>query len=162
MENNKIIKYEGGLVQHVGNAVNITSKLLSVNLRALKITHLDDHTLYAKGVSNCILKKFPNAIIKHFQDGDKALEYVTYCLNGNEKLDLIITDMKHPGLNGIDFSKAVRKMALVYKQKIPILFIDVYYDEFWIQKVKELGLSKLLYSGGASCEEINLAVSNFI
>ncbi len=159
MENNKIIKYERGLVQHVGNAVNITNKLLSVNLRLLKILYLDDHPIYVKGISNIILKKFPNSIIKNIQDGDKALEYVTNCLENNALLDLIITDISHPGLNGIDFSNAVRAMEIDYDHTIPILFITMHDDKSEVQKIEKIPLAKYL----SKCsweEEINLAIHN--
>ncbi len=93
------------MIQHVGNAVNVTNKLLSVNLRPINILYLDDHLLFARGISNCILKKFPNAIIKNIQNGDNALEYVIDCLENKKSLNLIITDFNHPGLDGIKFRK---------------------------------------------------------
>lgn len=161
MEKNDIIKYEGGLVQYVGNAVNITSKLLSINLRPLKILYLDDHIVYPGGVSNCILEKYPNAIIKKIQDGNKALEYVINSLNNRESLDLIITDHFHPGLSGIDFAKAVRIKEIDYGQKIPILFITMHGAEYFIRCVGEIPLTKYL-SKSAESEEIKLAINNLI
>ena len=70
MENNKIIKYQNGLVQHVSNSITITSKLLSINLRPLNILVLDDHLIFFKGISHskCLLKSFPNSIFKNIQN----------------------------------------------------------------------------------------------
>lgn len=161
MENNKIVKYEAGLLQHVGNVVNITSKLLLVNSRSLKILYLDDHLIFSNGVSNCIYKKFPNAIIKCIQDGDKALEYVSYCLDNKESLDLIITDINHPGLDGINFSKAVRVKEKNNDHKIPILYITMVDDKFMIRKVEEIPFAKHL-TKTTPCEVINFAINNII
>lgn len=162
MENNKIIKFEGGLVNHVGSALNITNKLLSVNLRPLKILHLDDHILYSKGVTNyCTNKKFPNAITEYIQDGDKALEYVINSLKNNETIDLIITDVNHMGLNGIDFSIAVRKNEKNIEKKIPILFITMVDDKFIREKARQLPFVIYLLKT-SQCEEINFAIDNLI
>lgn len=161
MENNKIIKYQGGLVKQVGNALNITSKLLLINLRQLTILHLDDHILYSKAVTNCIIKRFPNAITKYVQNGDKALKYVLNCLENNKSLDLIITDCVHPGLNGIDFANAVRIKEIEYLRKIPILFITLQNNEPLVRMIKEISLVKFFLKT-SPCEEINNAISNLI
>ena len=161
MENNKIIKYDAGLLQHVVNVVNITSKLLLANSRSLKILHLDDHIIFSKGLSNCIYKKFPNAIIKYIQHGDEALEYVSYCLDNNEPLDLIITDINHPGLDGIKFSKAVREKEKDKEHKIPILYITMVDDKFIIRKIEEIPFAKHLVKT-TPCEVINFAINNII
>ena len=104
MNQSDLIKYERNLIKQVENAISITNKLLSINLRPLNILHLDDHILYQEGISNCILKKFSNVNVKHIQNGDTALEYLINCFKNNEHIDLIITDVNHMGLNGIDFS----------------------------------------------------------
>jgi len=161
MEKNNLVKYEGGLVQYVGNAVNITNKLVSVDLRPLKILYLDDHFIYSGGASKCILEKYPNADIDKIQDGNKALEYVTNSLQNKIVLNLIITDHAHPGLSGLDFAKAVRIKEIEYGQKIPILFITMYSDESFIRKVREIPFTKYL-SKCAWGEEIKLAINNLI
>lgn len=161
MENNGLVRYHGGLIKHVGNAINITNKLLSVDFRKLEIMHLDDHDIVIKGVSNCILKKFPNANTKHIHNGDVALKYVSNCLRNNIRLDLIITDIRHPGLDGIPFAKAVRSEERSYSREIPILFIDIYSDETWIRKVEEVTNAKMIQSHG-SCEEINITIKSLI
>ena len=161
MENNKLIKHEAGLLKQVGNAINITNKLLLPNLRPLKILHLDDHLIFSKGVSNCIYKKFPNATINFVQDGDKALEYVSHCLKNNELLDLIITDIIHPGLDGIEFSKAVREKEKNNECKIPILFITMLDDKSMVRKAEEIPFTKYLLVS-APCEVINYAINSII
>ena len=161
MEKNNLIKYERGLVQYVGNAVNITNKLVSVDLRPLKILYLDDHSVYTNGTSKCILEKYPNANIEKIQDGNKALEYVTNSLQNKISLNLIITDHFHPGLSGLDFAKAVRIKEMEYDQTIPILFITMHSVESFIQQVSEIPFTKYL-SKSAWGEEIKLAINNLI
>lgn len=161
MENNDLIKNEGGIIQYVGNAVNITSKLLSVNLKSLKILHLDDHSLFSWGLSKCILEKFPNADIKNIQNGDKALEYVLNCLGNKDLLDLIITDINHPGLDGIKFSRAIREKEKYNEHKIPILFVTMVDDKFIVSEVENIPFVKHL-TKTTQFEIINFAINNFI
>jgi len=161
MENKGLIKYQAGLVKHTGNAVNITSKLISIDLRTLNILHLDDQILFAGGILNCILKKFPNVAIKNIQNGDEALKYVSSCIINKKKLDLIITDINHPGLNGVDFANAVRLIEKDFKNKIPIIFITMIDDKSVITKIEKIHLTKHLIKT-SPCEEINLAIHNLV
>ena len=163
MENNELIKYKVGLVKHVGNVVNITSKLISVDLRILNILHLEDHKIILGGILNCISKKFPNAVIEQFQNSKNALDYVLNCLENNKKLDLIITgiNLRQPELDGMDFSKAVRKKELEYDRKIPILGLDLYDDEIFIQKFLNAGIDRYLTTDTA-CEEINFVINTIV
>lgn len=163
MEENKIVKYEGGLIKRISNQIGVTNKLLSVNLRQVNILHLDDYKIILDSISNCIREKFPNADIRCFQNSQIALDYVRNCFQNIEKLDLIITglNLRQPELDGIDFSKTVRKEEVVYKRNIPILGIDVYDDKILIQKFLEVGLARYL-TLTTSREQINNTVSDMI
>lgn len=148
---NKIIKYNRDLLKHVGNALSITDKLLSLNLRPLKVLILDDHLLYSESLSKCILEYFPNATFKFIQNGNEALEYVTACLEKKEILDIITTDISHMGMDGIDFANAVRLAETFYERIIPIIFITMHDDEALIKRIDKLPLTK--YFSKASSEE---------
>jgi DNA-binding NarL/FixJ family response regulator len=161
MKNNELIKHKADLVKHVGYTVNITNKLISVDLRILNILHLDDHLLYASGISICIKKKFPNVIIKNIQNGDEALKYVSFCMNNKHTLDLIITDINHPGLNGLDFANAVRLIEKDFINNIPIIFITMVDDQSIVTKFEKIPFTKHLIKT-SPCEEINLAIQNFV
>lgn len=160
MDNNSLIKIQNELVNHVSNPVNITSKLLGLKYRDLSILHLDDHILYSAGVSNVILKKYPNAAITKIQNGQEALNYVIDHLANNKSLDLIITDINHMGLDGIRFSIAVRQAEKNYNRIIPILVISMIDDKQILSKIECLPLTKCL-SKCVSGEEIYLAINNF-
>ena len=157
---NKIIKYEGDLIRHAGNAFSITDKLLSVNSRALNIMHLDDHVLSGV-ITNCILRKFPVATIKDIKYADEGLEYVINCWEKNEKLDLIIINMIHEGLNGIAFSKAIRAKEKKNEYKIPILFLTSINTKSVEEQAEKILFTKyLILTSG--CEGLYLAINNFI
>lgn len=162
-ENNKIIKYKSDLIKHVGNAIAISNKLLSIDIKSVKIIHLDDQKIILNGIFKCIREKFPNADIKCFQNSQIALEYVRNCFQNSEKLDLIITgiNLKQPELDGIDFCNAVRKEEADYGRQVPILGFDAYDDKILIHKFLEIGLARYL-TLTTSREEFNLTVSDMV
>lgn len=75
-----------------------------------KIIHIDDHILLAKGIQQLIQSVIPDCRFRHFQDGDIAFEYVSEAIKKNKKIDMVITDIVHPGVDGYTFSWNIRKM----------------------------------------------------
>jgi response regulator RpfG family c-di-GMP phosphodiesterase len=99
--------------------------------------------------------------IKNIQNGDEALKYVSLCVINKKKLDLIITDINHPGLYGVDFANAVRLIEKDFKNKIPIIFITMVDDKSVITKIEKIPLTKHL-TKTSPCEEIILAFNNLV
>jgi DNA-binding NarL/FixJ family response regulator len=162
MKGNEITKHStGSLIKTIENGLGITNKLLVPNLKPLTIVHLDDHLLFAGGVGNCILKKYPNAKIKNIQNGTEALAYILHCLHKNEKIDLIITDVSHPGLDGISFSTMLREKEPVSKDRIPLLFLTMHSDESVVKRIEAIPFVKYL-SKAAGCLKITTAIENLI
>lgn len=161
MEETKIVKYQSRGLQKVNNAISITNKLLSINVNPINIFWLEDHKIFIDSLSICIHKKFPNALIKHFKDGDEALEYLINCNKKSASIDLIITDHNHPGMKGIDFVRVVRQLEIGNKYKIPILFITMIDDSGFVKQVEDIPLTKHL-TKTSSCVEINFAISNML
>jgi YesN/AraC family two-component response regulator len=64
---------------------------------------MDDYILLAKGLQKMIKSVIPGCRFKHFQDGNVAYDYVSDCIKDNKKIDMVITDIIHPGMNGYDF-----------------------------------------------------------
>ncbi len=160
MAENKIIKYEGGVIKQVDNAISITDKLLAVNSRALNILHLDDNILSGV-ITNCILRKFPVATIRNIKYADEGLEYVINCWQKNEKLDLIIINLMHIGLNGIAFSKAIREKEKSNEHKIPVLFLLSINTKSVEEQAERISFTKyLILTNG--CEGLYFAINNFI
>ena len=91
-----------------------------------KIVHLDDHRLYLDGVRKSVHPKFPDIKFIRFENTDEAFYYVTNCILKNQKIDLLITDFNHPGLNGYEFAKAVRSIERSHgKGQMPILLLTM-------------------------------------
>ncbi len=128
MEQNKLIKYQSGQLQKLNNIFALTNKVLEIDLRKLFIVHLDDHSIFRNGVKLCLLKKLPNIVIEEFGTNEPALNFIDDCLTKNIIIDLIITDFKHPGPNGLEFAQEVRKLEIKYKMRIPIMLITMYFE----------------------------------
>lgn len=162
MKGSEIIKHSSGsLIKTVENGLAITNKLLIPNLRPLNIVHLDDHLLFAKGIDNCILKKYPNAKFKNIQNGTVALAYILNCLYKKERIDLIITDLSHPGLDGVSFSRLIREKEANSGSNIPLLFITMHNDKSVVNVIEAIPFTKYL-SKGDGCTKVNIAIENLI
>ncbi len=95
---------------------------------SLQILHLDDHQIFRRGVSEyCIYSYYPLAKITDFDNGDDALQKVKQCIVEGTTPDLIITDIIHHGLDGIEFIKQIRNFEESQKiqARIPILVISM-------------------------------------
>jgi DNA-binding response OmpR family regulator len=74
-------------------------------------------------------------VIYEAGDGFEALE-----LFKNNHIDIIITDIKMPGLNGIGFVKEIRKKD----EQIPIIIMSAYSDKEYLLEATQLYLVKYL------------------
>ena len=52
---------------------------------------------------------FPNAILYEFENGNEAEHYILYRLQKEQKINLIISDINHPGLRGDKLVNRIRK-----------------------------------------------------
>jgi CheY-like chemotaxis protein len=98
-----------------------------------KIVYLDDHVLYPDAVMKHVDPKKDRFLFIRFQHPDQCLKYVYNSIESNSKIDVIITDFNHPGMNGFDFSLSVRALesSASYFKPIPIIllsFTDPYYE----------------------------------
>lgn len=93
-----------------------------------RIVLLDDHVLFRNGlIKSCIRPFFENIHLEEFDDGDIALEFIKNELQLYSNIDLIITDINHPGAKGNNFVEAVRSYEALYNShcRIPILIISM-------------------------------------
>jgi len=130
VEHNKLIKYDGGQLQKVGNAITVTNKLLGLNTKKYKVIHVDDHNVVLRGVKHLIEENLPNVHVDSFQYTSDALEYIQDCLKLNRELDLILTDMSMPKMNGYEFALEAKSATIKHNKKIPILLITIHSDEY--------------------------------
>lgn len=98
-------------------------------MRKYHIIHVDDHSLITVGIGNLSGKIIQGCEFKAFGDGDIALDYIRNSMEKNEAIDLLITDFVHPGLDGYEFAKAIRRLEKKNKlQPLPILLLTMLSD----------------------------------
>ena len=127
-----------------------------------RIIHLDDHVIFRDGLSrSCIWPFFTNPELIEFSNGDEAYDFIKNEINVNKKIDLIITDINHPGLMGNEFVKAVRDYERLSDNPthIPILIISMVeeknFPELRANKVVDAYLTK-----ATEVEDIMLCLKN--
>jgi DNA-binding NarL/FixJ family response regulator len=143
MDENKIIKYEFGLIKRVEKALRLTNKLLLETKREIHVVHFDDHKLFLDGVKNAVSKYFSDFNPVQFTDGLSALAYIEKCAKEHKRIDLIITGFIQPSMNGNQFASEVRKIEVTYstffrillltmvsKADIEDLFLKGYFDKY--------------------------------
>ncbi len=127
MENN-IIKYEGGIIKRIGNQIKVTNKLLNIDFRELHIVHFDDHKIFLRGVELSLESKFPNLHLASFTDGIEALNYIENCYSRNERLDIILSGIKQPVIDGFEFAQVLRIIEKRFDKSVPIIIISMLFD----------------------------------
>lgn len=165
MENNEIVKYEGGLLQIVSNAIGITNKLLNIDFRKIHAVHFDDHQIFLRGVALSLKPIMPNLHIEGFTNGKEALNYVKNCYKKNEKLDIIISGINQKDIDGFDFAKNIRDIEKKYNKITPIIIISMYVsDPLWpkIKKALDDGLWNMVLPKFVSPEKISECIKSFI
>lgn len=156
-----IIKYQAGQLQKLNDVLAITNKILEIDFRNLQIVYLDDHRIFRGGVERCLKKKLPNIFIKEFTYNTPALSYIEDCFKNKVKIDLIIIDYNHPGLNGLCFAIAVREIQKQYLIKTPIMLITMREGDELLHKATREGVFDVYFPKSVHPEElINFIKSN--
>lgn len=100
-----------------------------------KILFVDDEILLGELALDTLQRL--SYTVTTFSDSRKAID--NFKKNPNN-YDIIITDMNMPFLNGIEFSKEVRKI----RKNIPIIICTGYADDKFIQMVEKIAINKIL------------------
>lgn len=88
----------------------------------MKILVVEDESIPRLFLKEYIPKFLRNDVeILEAEDGEKALELFK---EHKDSIELIVTDMKMPIMNGYDFIKEIRKID----DKVPILIESAFYD----------------------------------
>lgn len=93
-----------------------------------RILMLDDHKLFRKAVNDyCIRPFFKNVDLIEFENGDEACAFIKNEINHNNRIDLFITDINHPGLRGEELVKSIRfyEGLSVKTARIPIIILTM-------------------------------------
>lgn len=119
-----------------------------------RLIYLDDHFLFRNGLTDsCIRPFFPDLDLIEFANGDDADEFIRRQITGNNKIDLIITDILHPGLPGNELVKRVRFYEEKYNSKfrIPIVILSMVPET----RFPDLMSDKIIDVYLAKCTEID-------
>lgn len=115
----------------------------------LRILVLDDHVLFRQAITAyCILPFFRNINLIEFENGDKADAFIKNEIDNKNRIDLIITDINHPGMRGQDLVKSIRYYeSLSGNQiRIPIIILtmvnETCYPELIADKMVDRYLTK--------------------
>ncbi len=98
----------------------------------MRILILDDHTLFAKGISNLLQKKFGEFEVCMFS----SIHLLKESNADFSEFDLLISDIELPNENIFDFLAETRKNY----PKLPILIVSMHNKLSVIKKCKDLGI----------------------
>ena len=89
---------------------------------------LDDHKLFRSAITDyCIRPFFKNINLIEFENGDDAFAFIKNEINNKNKIDLLITDINHPGLRGQELVKSIRfhEGLSATPNRIPIMILSM-------------------------------------
>lgn len=93
-----------------------------------RIVYLDEHQLFRNAVADqCIRPFFKDTELIQFSDGNPAWEFIRSDFNSGNKIDLVITDINHPGIKGNQLVEFIREQENVEKKekRVPIMIISM-------------------------------------
>ena len=121
----------------------------------LRIVYLDDHTLYRRSLTDyCIKPFFTNIELIDFTDGNTAINFISNQLREDNKLNLIISDINHPGLKGNELAFKIRYYENLYKRfRTPIMILSMV-DEMYCPELKTKNIVDGFLSKAAEIEDV--------
>ena len=116
---------------------------------AKKILVIDDEEIIIKSLSKLLEKNGYEVFIA--KNGQDAL-----IMTEEKSFDLILADIRMPGMNGVEAVDAIYKEISANKRKkIPAIFITVYADDMIENKAKSLSPIAYIYKPFDSAELLN-------
>lgn len=112
---------------------NLLQEEALTQLKKLHLLFVEDDIIIRESMG-IILKSFFNQV-KTCEDGEKALQYFE-----KNSVDMIITDIRMPKIDGLDLVKTVRK----YNRNIPVIIISSFDDSPTLKRAIPLGLVEYL------------------
>ncbi len=119
-----------------------------VKLRNLKLLFVEDEEDLISIISDTLNKLGANFLIaKNGKDGLAVFE-------ANQDIDLVITDINMPIMNGLDMIKEIKKIS-----PVEIVIMSAHTESEYIDKSKELGVKHYLLKPFDFLKFIDLVVS---
>lgn len=105
-------------------------------LKDLSVLYVEDENNTRQSMER-ILNKFFKKVCT-YEDGDKGLEGFKKQYDTNEPIDIIITDINMPVMNGIDMIRHIRS----YDENIPIVLITAHSEANYLLDAINLGVTQ--------------------
>ncbi len=113
--------------------------LLYSKTKKLKVLIAEDYSPARKDLFEALQDLFKS--VKAVEDGEEALRIYKECMTDeNKKIDILITDIKMPKLDGVELCKAVKKL----NSKQEIIVLSAYSDSEYLVKLINLGISRFI------------------
>lgn len=97
----------------------------------MNILHLDDHQLFAEGLKSVLQQAAQSYHVTSVYDVDSALRY----LDEKPALDLVLTDLQMPGIDGQAFIRALFQRGIM----VPVLIMSAEEDIWAIRRAMDAG-----------------------
>lgn len=120
----------------------------------LRIIYLEDHVLFRRPMINMCLKPLVSSLdLIEFDNGDHARDFIENGIRNKNKIDLIITDILHPGIPRNELVKRIRFYEEKYNSKlrIPIVVLSMVPES----RFPNLMSDKIIDAYLAKCAEID-------
>jgi len=111
-------KNRSDLIEKV-KALMVSKKMVSQRLKPESERHIlviEDSATVRGFVRLALVRSIPGCVIREAEDGRAALSEMA-----QKKVDLIITDLEMPGMDGRTFLRAIRANALLKKKPVMVL-----------------------------------------
>lgn len=117
----------------------------SVGQEVRSILIVDDDALVAKTLAN-VFKKEPLIRVELASSGEMALEKFNASRSGAKGFDLIIADIRMPGLDGLETTKRMKDISHTFGEKEkPVIFITGYEGARTQEEARSIGYLDYLY-----------------
>nr|MBI1231229.1 response regulator [Cytophagales bacterium] len=100
--------------------------------KKIKIIMADDHKMFVQGMANILKKESDFDIAGIFTGSKQVLDYLR-----QHKVDLLITDMNMPGMDGLGLIQELKKISVPIK----IIVLSMYDDEEIFRNCVKQGVS---------------------
>ncbi len=87
--------------------------------------YLDDHQLFRQGFRKACDPHGDRFIFHEFSYPDDALAFLETSYQVGSRVDLIISDINHPGMNGALFAAAAQELAIRYGVQVPLMIVSM-------------------------------------
>ncbi|QDH78339.1 response regulator transcription factor [Echinicola soli] len=97
----------------------------------IRVVLADDHKMFAKGIANLLEKEEDIQVMGVFNNGKDLVEFLK-----NKKVDLVLTDMNMPGMDGLAAIQQINKEKISTK----LIVLSMYDDEDIFKKCQKQGV----------------------